>query len=314
MTQPTRRLFLLGPQPKYTALQAVLARIEMRGPVALISAGWETDEQQDHNARAAIGGPCINLNLFARTEELFVRDPDLIEGLRKRQDELRLVRDAYRQRLSHLLRAARQMIRRSDGGVDLSPERESAIEMVRQLDRENVARTTEIIDNYESILQTASRPLVAAHRREISEALQQCSLIAIAGGHVAIILNRLKIFGVLEAAPELPIIAWSGGTMALAEQVVFYHDSPPQGPGNAEVLRRGMGLFDGILPLPYADTRLALEDRTRVTLFARRFSEFRCVAFDEGTILERVEGHWRSTGTCPARYLGRDGQLEQFDA
>ena len=176
--------------------------------------------------------------------------------------------------------------------------------MVRQLDRQYFVRTSQVHDHYEERLQTPNRPLVARQRGEIYGQLEQCKAILIAGGHVAIILNRLKIFGILEMRPDLPIIGWSGGTMALSDQIVFFHDSPPQGPGDAELLRAGMGLFSDILPLPDAKSRLNLEDAARVELFARRFDRCQCVIFDEETILERQHGHWQTKGDRTTQETG----------
>ncbi|MFT7634110.1 MAG: hypothetical protein ACI87E_005169, partial [Mariniblastus sp.] len=307
MSHLNRRIVLLGPQPKYHSLQSVFLRPELQGTVGLITAGWETDEQEDQSLKQAIAGPTVNLKLFARTEQLFAEDSELIETLRARQDELRLLRVAYNDRLTHLLRAARQIIRREEHVIDLGPERESAIEMVRQLDRQYFVRTSQIVDHYESILKTADRPLVARYRREIQEILKQIDVLAISGGHVAIILNRLKIFGILDVEPELPIVAWSAGAMALADQVVLYHDSPPQGAGNPEVLRAGMGLFQDLLPLPNGKTRLNLADQARVELFARRFDRFKCVVLDDQTILERHRGQWTATGLGETDCLGCHG-------
>ncbi len=311
MSDPQRRIFLVGPQPNYSSLKVVIDRIELRA-LALITAGWETEEQQDRGLKEAAGGPCINLHLFARTEQLFAEDRELIQKLRDRQDELRHLRDVYNERLGHLLKAARQVIRRQNSLVDLNTECESAIEMVRQLDRQYFVRTSQIIDRYENELRTAERPLVIAHRQEIAEILSHTSALVIAGGHVAIILNRLKLFGVLDVIPTLPIIACSGGAMALAEQVVFYHDSPPQGRRNPELLRAGMGVFSDILPLPDGNSRLALNDATRVELFARRFSAFDCVLFGQQTILERTEGQWKSVGHQPAQQLSTCGSVVEF--
>ncbi len=314
MLQPQRKLFLLGPQPEYASLKTVLSRLELNGPVALITAGWETEEEYDQELRQAIGVECHNLKLFNRTEQLFADDPDLIQTLQARQDELRHLRDAYNGRLFHLLKAARQIIRRHDDLIDLDAERESAIEMVRQLDRQYFVRTSQIIDDYEEQLKLAQRPLVVAHRREVAGLLRRSSAILISGGHVAIILNRLRIFGILETSRELPIVAWSGGAMALADQVVFFHDSPPQGAGNPEILRAGMGLFHDLLPLPDARTRLNLEDTARVALFARRFDSFRCAMFDETTILERRDERWLSEGSDSVSRLGHAGNVVGLDA
>lgn len=312
MYNDQRQLFLLGPQPRYETLNVALSKLDLSGPVALITAGWETDEQEDDELRQAIPIPCINLNLFTRTEQLFSDDPELIQSLQSRQDELRHLRNAYNERLHHQLKAARQVIRRDERLIDLMSERESAIEMVRQLDRQYFVRTSQIIDRYEEQLKIADRPHVQNHRREIRKLLDGVSALLISGGHVAIILNRLRIFGILEMRPELPIIAWSGGSMALADQVVFFHDSPPQGAGNPEVLRAGMGIFQDVLPLPDAKSRLRLDDEARVELFARRFQRFNCVILDEQTILERTNGLWASADDDSATCLGACGTVVDF--
>ncbi len=312
MTDDQRKIILLGPQPNYATLKTAMKRINCDKPVALITAGWETDEPEDSEVKQAItsvGADCVNLKLFARTEQLFADDPELIQTLQARQDELRHLRNAYKERLQYLLKAARQTIRRQETLITLRAERESAIDMVRQLDRQYFVRTSQIVDDYELRLQTAGRPLVVEHRREIFEILKGSSAILISGGHVAIILNRLKIFGILEASKDLPIVAWSGGTMALADQVVFFHDAPPQGKGDPEVLRAGIGVFQDLLPLPDATTRLNLSDQARVELFARRFDRFRCVVFDEQTILERCDGVWSSVGMKSATQLGNAGSV-----
>lgn len=306
-----RRVVLLGPQPEYATLKVAVSELGLHGTVALITAGWETEEGDDHTLKQAVGIESVNLNLFARTEKLFADDPELIETLRRRQDDFRLLRDAYKARLGSLLIAARRILRREDSVVKFDAERESAIGMVRQLDREYFARTSEVHQWYEGILNTPQRHFVREHREQLQEILSNVSAILISGGHVAIILNRLRIFGVLDVCPDLPVIAWSGGAMALAKQIVFFHDSPPQGPGNAELLRAGMNEFDDILPLPDARSRLKLQDQTRVALFARRFNHQRCVVFDERTIMDRVDGNWKTRGSAAVDQLSDSGNLEE---
>ncbi len=44
--------------------------------------------------------------------------------------------------------------------------------------------------------------------------------------------------------------------MVVCETVVLFHDSPPQGAGNAEVLDAGLGLARGVIALPHARRRL----------------------------------------------------------
>lgn len=300
-TQPDRRLILLGPQPDYATLREALRRARVTQPVALITAGWEEDELEPRQLQplmAALPEGSFNLELFRRSEELFKADPPLIQALRDRQDQLRLLRDVYRDRLEHAIDAYHLTDKRRDDRLDFAPERESAIENVRQLDRQYFLRTSQICDAWESRLNTPARAEVQRHVREIGELLDGASAIVIGGGHAAIILNRLRIFGILETDHHLPVIAWSGGAMALGEQIVLFHDSPPEGRRGAEVLRAGIGLYSEYLPLPHARERMMLDDAKRVKLFARRFQPGRCLVFDEGTLLDRYRGQWwMSEGT-----------------
>ena len=107
--------------------------------------------------------------------------------------------------------------------------------------------------------------------------------------------------------PQLPIIAWSAGTMALADQIVLFHDHPPQGKGNPEVLRAGMGLFHEILPLPNAQHRLDLADELRVSLLARRFVPYACVEMNQESLMDRHRGHWTNLN---CERLKVDGTME----
>jgi hypothetical protein len=116
--------------------------------------------------------------------------------------------------------------------------------------------------------------------------------VAFAGGHVAALLNRLRLFDVASVVGERPIVAWSAGAMALSERIVLFHDSPPWGAGNAEVLDHGLGLCPGVLPLPHARRRLRLQDPRRVDLLVRRFAPLRCVGLDEGSKLRGRGAVW----------------------
>jgi hypothetical protein len=133
---------------------------------------------------------------------------------------------------------------------------------------------------------------------------------AVAGGHVAVLLNRLRLFGLAELVGERPVFAWSGGAMVLGERLVLFHDDPPQGAGHAEVLEAGLGLYQGLLPLPHARRRLKLDEPLRVALFARRFADLTCVALDDGATLCLEHGRWVPWGGDGARRLLPDGSLE----
>ena len=134
--------------------------------------------------------------------------------------------------------------------------------------------------------------------------------LAVAGGHVAVVLYRLRLFDIPSMLGTLPVVAWSAGAMALAERVVLFHDSPPQGQGNPEILDSGVGLVRSVLPFPHARRRLHLDDPIRVSLMARRFAPLRCVAMDEGALLHRHEGRWSADEAT--RQLSVSGNLTGF--
>ncbi|MDX1643304.1 MAG: hypothetical protein R3244_02990, partial [Thermoanaerobaculia bacterium] len=139
---------------------------------------------------------------------------------------------------------------------------------------------------------------------------EECEAIAIAGGHVVVLASRLRLFDLLGRWGERPIFAWSAGAMVLAERVVLFHDSPPQGFGHAEVYDAGLHRFVRLQPLPGADRRLRLDDRERVSILARRLAPTVGVPMDGGEhLVLRDASLWTET---PLRRLTVDGTVEEL--
>ena len=145
---------------------------------------------------------------------------------------------------------------------------------------------------FESRWRPAERVALARQRREIEGLMKESDALAVAGGHVAVLLNRLRLFGLEKMVGSRPVIAWSAGAMALSELVVLFHDNPPQGKGRTEVLENGLGLAPGVIPLPHARHRLHLDDHIRITYFARRFAHHLCCPMDEGARLDWNGVQW----------------------
>lgn len=306
---------LLGPQRLQPTLVSVCDEMGLAGPIAAVTAGWQEREAEVEEMRAHLNRPVVNLMLHERGEKLFAADPRLAEKYRERQDRLRELQTFYRLRLAHALAAAREVMARAERSfsarLDLAePEIEAAIEAVRTLDAHHLARVREVHARFEADARPLERPALLRHRHELGRLLADSSALAIAGGHVAVLLNRLRLFGVLELAGMRPIIAWSAGAMVLGDRVVLFHDDPPQGAGNAELLEAGLGLFADVLPLPHAGKRLDLSDALRVSLFARRFAPAACVALDPlARVSRREAGGWRpGAGT---QVLTVQGALEK---
>jgi peptidase E len=186
------------------------------------------------------------------------------------------------------------------------------METVRQIDAEHLQRIGTIHAEYAGLLRFAERRSLAGHRREVARIIRRADALGIAGGHVAVLLNRLEMFGIADALGDKTVLGWSAGAMVLCERIVVYHDTPPQGPGNAELLESGLGLCRGVVALPHARTRLRLDDAARVTRFAERWAPDRCVALDDGARLTLTNDGWSaSRDTCA---LAPAGTLEELAA
>lgn len=292
----------LGPQYRVPVLRSVLAQLGIRGPLVSITAGWQEREGEIDELSAHVDRPVTDLALYARTEQVFSRDPALHAGHRRRQSRLREAQDLYRVRLGHAKDAARELLKHEGDPGLLRQARRAALRSLRSLDREHVRVIEREHAEFRRELRPQQRASVVPHIDDLRKQIKAASAVLIAGGHVAVLLNRLRLFDLRRLIAGKPLIAWSAGAMALAERVVLFHDRPPQGAGNAEVFDAGLCLLPGVVPLPHAQTRLNLHDAERVTLLARRFAPAQCFTLDEGSWLhwkdgelDRCAGTWRLT-------------------
>lgn len=316
MTSPST-LAVLGPQRHQPTLREMLLELGVPAdaPVATITAGWEEREDEVEELGQHLGGRAVHLSLHQRSETILRSDHELRAGVRWRTQRLREAQELYRIRLSRSLEAARELLHRepSASGADLlAAERAAAIETLRTLDSEHAALTGRIRDEFIERWRPLERPGTLRHRAEVEGALADCPAVCVAGGHVAILLDILRLFDFPSLIGERALVAWSAGAMALSERVVLFHDSPPQGPSSAEVLEDGLGLVKGLLPLPHARHRLDLDDPRRVALLALRFRPLLCAPLDDGDRVVWSGERWRApTGT---RRLLDAGTLTEIGA
>jgi len=274
----TRAVVLLGAQRFDPTLADAVAELGIEGRIATITAGWQEREEEDDELREHLGGRTVNLRLHARAEEIFRNDPDFHAAHRERQAVLRHRQDFYRIRLEHALDAQHVIASRSAPKDILTDEARASIQAIRDIDRMHLERCVRDHRAFEERWRPLERPAIADQVAEIAEAVKGCDAIAIAGGHVASLLNRLRLFDVARLAAGKTIFAWCGGAMVVSERVVLYHHSPPQGPGAAEVLDEGLSLVGNVVCLPQPELRLRLDDRERIQVMARRFAPATCLA------------------------------------
>ncbi|NNF26800.1 MAG: hypothetical protein HKN73_06260 [Gemmatimonadetes bacterium] len=300
---------LLGPQRYVRSVGAVAQDFFPTGPVATITAGWQEWEEDDEALDRDLGHRSVNLALYQRALRVMEADPELARAHRLMQSRIRLLAKAYRFRLG-LAHKAWQTLDQAQGEESvLGPEREAAFQLIRDLDRRQMDRVGELRAEFGR--QYSARDTVLAHRRELEHLVGEVEAVVIEGGHVPVLVNRLRLFDLAPLLRDRAVVACAGAAMVISPTIVFFHDSPPQGPSIPEVAERGLGLFEGVVALPDAAGRLALDDEDRVSRLARRFAPDSCIALDGGSRIE-----WDGEGWTPraAGRLTAGGRVEQWGA
>jgi len=136
--------------------------------------------------------------------------------------------------------------------------------------------------------------------QEISDVIARSSGVLIAGGNIAILLNRMRLFGVDTLLANTDIIAWSAGAMVLAERIILFHERAPQGRRHPEILGAGCGLVTGCVLLSDAKRRLRQRDRRGIGLMSRRFAPDVSLTLDNGAAVRIGE-----TGIVSAESVAR---------
>ena len=301
-------IVLLGPQRRAPTMAACLELLGVEGRLTLIAAGWQEREAEDvAQPELPSGCEAVELGLFARGRELRRDRARLAERRDERHDRLEKLQRIYRRRLDHALEALSDVERMGEDGDVVEQARVDALEDVRTLDDRHLRQVSDV---WRRLSDSKRAPAALQRQRdELAEIVAGSAAVLVAGGHVGVLLDRLRLFDLGEALRRRPLIAWSAGAMALAERVVLFHDSPPWGAGNAEVMGPGLGLVEGLLPLPHARGRLRLHDRRRVARFARRFAPALCLGLDDGAM---VAPHERGPRVRSVSLLRCDGEVAEL--
>jgi hypothetical protein len=308
------RLTLLGPQRLAPTVADTLASLAVPdgAPVATVTAGWQEREPEDTELDQHLGGRTINLALYRRVDQVFARDPDLSAAFHERQARLRRMQALYRVRLDAALSACHALFASAGDDAPLEEEREAALEAVRDLDRRHLERVRAVHAAFEQRWRPGTRGPLAEERAQVAGLLGNVAALAIAGGHVAVLLNRLRLLDVGTPARRMTVVAWSAGAMAACDTVVLFHDDPPYGAGHPEAFELGLALAGGVLPFPHARHRLRLDDVRRVAIAARRFAPAACLPMDEHARIDWDGERWHPP--ADTRRMGYAGGIAAWSA
>jgi len=276
---------LLGPQSPVPNLRQAIEIIEPDAPVVVITAGWRDSEGEIDELRDVAGCPVEDLMLYHRAVEHRFVGKYLLGLQRERQEKLAELQRLYQIRLTPTIAAARKLLRARAEPELLRLEQRAAISQLRALDTHHLRRIRAIHQNFNRRRAGLDIPRATEQREQVQQRVKQAGLVMIAGGHVAVLLNRIRLFGLEDLLATKDLVAWSAGAMALSERIVLFHHSAPQGKHDAELLDAGLGIVRRRVLLPHASTRLDWRNRRRMALFSRRFSPAVCCTLDNGSMI-----------------------------
>jgi hypothetical protein len=272
--------YLLGPQRFLTTAGLVVRGLGDDGPVATVTAGWEEREGDDSELDGGLDGRSRNLRLYARMLEVVEGDPGVAAAVLRLRDAVDDLAGVYGVRLHHALDATYAVRRRAGREDVVSAAFSDAIEAVRRLDAWYLDEVRALYRESYATGAVENSALFNERQAEVAETMGGCRVLAVAGGHVGMLLRSMQFFR-FRPPPELPVVAWSAGAMAMTRTVVLFNDVAATAHG-AEVWDRGVGRVDGVVALPHARRRLHLDDRMRMQVLARRFAGAVCLLLDDG--------------------------------
>ena len=291
------------------------------GPISVITSGWRHDEGEIEPLREAIPLPLLSIPLYHWFDELGHVEPELAAQHKSRQRLIKQYKKFYRRRLHnglHLWKTLEDMsekelqdknikdvyslekdtkkniddtinTKNTDRDDLIQPyafELDEVCNDVRRCDEDVLSRLDHIRSTFPELQNPWTHASAQPYHQRIKEILEKSQALFIAGGHVAILRNRMNFFGLHHLIRNFlmsskPIYCWSAGAMVLAEKIVLYYDNPPQGEGHPEILDSGLKIFRNMIMFPHAHERLELQDPTRIQNLAKRFDPSMCIRYEK---------------------------------
>src|SRR6516162_2608002 len=168
------RAILLGPQRRPT-LDAVVRSLDLAGPFATVTAGWQEREPDDGELSTILGGRVVKLELYRRWLDVQERDPEYAAAERALQAMAAELQELYLLRLDYALQAAYALQRRAQadqlGGTlteRIAEPVAEAVTAVRELDAAHLAHLNEVRREFFARLRPHDRPVIAEHRAAVA--------------------------------------------------------------------------------------------------------------------------------------------------
>ena len=192
---------LLGPQRFLTTAGTVVRSLAPEGPVATVTAGWQDREPADDELNEVMDGRGLNLAPLPAAHRGHRRptttSPAQALAHRDAMDELAGI---YSLRLQRALESVYVVARRPARHDIADSAFADAVRGVRDIDAWYLARrsTSCTASSRPPRRPTRSEP-IARNRAEVADLLGDAAVLAVAGGHVGILLRCLRLFDACRA-------------------------------------------------------------------------------------------------------------------
>ena len=275
------KTILLGPQRFRTTVGTAIRTVAPEGPIATVTAGWRDRESDTDELDATLEGRGRHLNLYGRLQDVLDTDPTFATAALAHRDAIDELAGIYSIRLQRALDSVYAVQRRTARTDVAGSALADGVRVVQSIDQWYLDAVDQLRGELWAAAPAEDSEPIQRHRTEVADAIGQAGAIAIAGGHVGVLLRCLKLF-VVTLPTQLPVVAWSAGAMSLTERVVLYNDRGPSGVIGSEVWDRGLGRAPRIIAMPHARRRLQMDDPMLLRVLARRFGDARCLLLDDG--------------------------------
>ena len=199
----TGKIHILGPQRPSPNLPNIIERHLPDGPLAVITAGWRIDEIDISALERDLNRPLYLLPLYGWFDRLGAKEPELASLHSERQIKIKSYKKVYNLQLRAAFDLWTKIAELAEENPELySMDEKDALAAVRITDRRAIERQDLIRKEFDQLNTPWTHTVTMPYHDKIKNTLKKCRGLIIAGGHVAVLRNRLFFFGRDKLLPE----------------------------------------------------------------------------------------------------------------
>jgi hypothetical protein len=201
---------------------------------------------------------------------------------------------------------------------------QDTLKYIRSNDESMHSTCNQIEAYYRKRSRVDENPSYIKIRNEIRERILSSNSIFIFGGHMPVLLNRLKFFRLKDVFHEAlnrgtNFYTVSAGSMVLVDKIIVFDDFSCDDSGDRvrefEFFEKGLGLIKSLTLFPHCMDRIQTDDADNLSYLANRFSSGPCVGLNQDSfmIFETVKNEVCGAVHDICTSIGRKDGVYVFD-